>query len=134
MNRKPPPKIDDLVDYFLKAPLPGLLSIGPPHRTERAVLWASANRLHRRPHIFIRLHQVPARRQKLLSLDLSAVIDSLGVSRLQVAKHLSPRYIPVALDHGMRRTLFERLLRKQGRVNASVYHGGARSRASLPTS
>src|SRR5258707_15897689 len=89
------------------------------------MLRASTNRLHRRPHVFICLHQVPARRQKRFSVDLSTFIDSLCISDLEVAKHLSPSHVPIALNHDMRGPFFEGLFRIQGCVNAPVNYGGS---------
>src|SRR5665811_1481894 len=59
------PQTNDFVDYTLILPLPGPLPIGPPNAAKRAMLRASANGLHRGPHILIGLHQVPSRGQKL---------------------------------------------------------------------
>ena len=47
----PPPQVDDLGDDAFDGALPRRLSVGPPDRTERAMLGASTHRLHRRPHV-----------------------------------------------------------------------------------
>jgi hypothetical protein len=68
-------QFNDFVDHALILPLARLLSIGPPHATERAMLWASANGLHRGPHILVARHQVPSRGQEPAAFNPSALVD-----------------------------------------------------------
>ena len=56
------PQLDDLLDDRVARALARPLAVGLPHRAERAVLRAAADGLHRRPHVAIRRHQIPARR------------------------------------------------------------------------
>ena len=84
-------QIDDLVDYALIAPLPGLLPVGAPHAAERAMLGAAANGLHGGPHVFLRLHQVPARRKEIGPCNAAAFIDAAGMAGQAIAPQLWPR-------------------------------------------
>ena len=61
------PQLHDLLDDAVAPALARPLAVGLPHRAERAVLRAAAHGLHRRPHVSIRRHQVPARRQQISS-------------------------------------------------------------------
>ena len=63
MKRKPiRRKLDDLFNHALVGTLPRLLAVGTPDTAKGAMLWASANGLHRRPHVFLWWDKIPARR------------------------------------------------------------------------
>ena len=72
------PQLHDLLDHHVGRALPRLLSVGTPHRTERTMFGATAHRLHGGPHVTIARSEIPARGQKLLSRNASAVVNRLG--------------------------------------------------------
>ena len=62
MNLNPlPPERDNFSDDIVDAALARLLPVRAPHRTERAMLRATANGLHRTPHVFVGRQQIPSR-------------------------------------------------------------------------
>ncbi len=84
------------------------------------MLWAAADRLHRSPHIFVARHQIPARGQKLPSLDPAALIDLAQPPGKTVPHGISPGDIPVTLDHGVCLAQLEDLLREQRGMDAAI--------------
>ena len=94
----------DLLDHHIGGALPRLLAVGAPDRTERAVLGAAANRLHRRPHVTVRRQQVPARGFELLRRHAAAFVDFLR----RVARAIAQRLRPTPNPH--------RLLRPRARA------------------
>ena len=116
------PQVHDFVDHALVPPLPRLLPVGAPDAAKRAVLRAAADGLHRRPHILLRLHQVPARRQKIGPRDAAALINRLRMACQAVCHHLRPHQVAIALHHGMRQAVLQRFLGKQRRVNTAIHH------------
>jgi hypothetical protein len=105
-------KIDDLVDDFLEGPLAGLLSICAPHRADGAMLWTTANGLHRSPHVLLFGHEFPAGRQERFSLNLAAFVDALCGSNGNIAQETSPCYIAVLLDYMVGNAAFEWFFRE----------------------
>ena len=106
------PQRNDLVNHALEPALPRLLPVRPPHAAKRAVLGAAADRLHRRPHVLVRLHQIPATRKELAALDAPALVDRLRRARHAICHGFAPRYVAIALHHGMTVPLCQRLFRK----------------------
>jgi len=121
-SKTDPPQINDFVDHALILALPGLLPIGPPNAAKRAMLRASANGLHRGPHILIRLHQVPSRGQKLAAFNPTALIDPAWLAREAIGHDLAPRNIAISLHHGVSITAYQGLFRKQRSVNPTIDH------------
>ena len=107
-----PAQINDFVDHALILPLPGLLPIGPPHAAKRAMLRASANGLHRGPHILVGRHQVPSRGQELAAFNPAALIDRGWLAREAVGHDLAPGDIAISLHHGVGVTVFQSLFGK----------------------
>ena len=89
------------------------------------MLGAAANGLHRGPHVFLGIHQVPARGQEFAAFDAAAGIDSFGLAGEAIGDDLAPGEIAVACDHGVRFAALECLFRKEGGVNAAVDDPGA---------
>jgi hypothetical protein len=89
------------------------------------VFRAATDGLYRGPHIFVCLHQVPACSKKLVTANFASVINALRTPCFQVSEHLAPRYISITINHCVRRTPLERLLREKSRVDASVHHPSA---------
>ena len=113
-------------------PLARLLSVGAPHRAERAMLGTPAHRLHRGPGILLAWHEVPPRRPELGRVHLTRLVDPF---RLAVGTTLdgdAPGDVAVALHHGVRAALIVRLFRIQGGVDAAVDHPGAARAGALP--
>ncbi len=108
-----PAQLHDLLDDGVRRSLARLLAVSPPHGAEGAVLRTPADRLHRRPHVAVRRHQVPARGQELVTLDSTSVIDGLQLPALPVCQHLSPDGVAVTLRHCVRAADLERLVRVQ---------------------
>src|SRR6478752_9012084 len=86
---------------------------------------AATNGLHRGPHVFVCLHQVPACSNKLFPADFAPVIDALRTPCFKVSEYLAPRHISIALDHCVCCASLEWLFRKHSRVDASVHHTSA---------
>ena len=105
--------------------LPGLLPIGAPDAAEGAVLGAAANGLHGGPHIFLGIHEVPARGEEFAAFDAAAFVDFFGLAGEAIGDDLAPGKIAVALDDGVGFAAFERFFGKQGGVNAAVDDPGA---------
>ncbi len=122
----------DLVDHLLKRTLPRLLAVGTPDAAEGAVLGASANGLHRGPHIFVGLHQIPSRRKKLRALDPAAFIDLFGRSGHTIRHRPAPGDIAISLNHRMRFAALQRFFRKERGVNAAVHYPSAASPRHAP--
>src|ERR1019366_4104441 len=117
-----PPQSNDFVDHTLILPLPGPLPIGPPNAAERAMLRASANGLHRGPHVLVAPQQIPSRRQELATFNPSALIDAAWLASEAIGHHLAPRNIAISLHHGVSITVFQGLFGKQRSVNATIDH------------
>ena len=111
----------DLIDHLLKRTLPRLLPIGTPDAAEGAVLGASANGLHRGPHIFVGPHQIPSRRKKLRALDPSALIDLLGRPGHAIRHRPAPGDIAISLDHRMRFAALQCFFGKERGVNSAIH-------------
>ena len=71
------PEGNDFAHHVVDATLSRFLSVGAPHRTERAVLRAAADRLHRSPHVLVGGQQIPARRDERAAFDAPAVVERL---------------------------------------------------------
>ncbi len=126
MKRNPEPaQGNDFVDDVLELSLPGLLTVGPPNAAKGAVLGAAANGLHRGPHIFARVHQVPARGEEFAAFDAAAFVDFFGLAGETIGDNLAPGKIAVAFDDGVGFAAFESLFRKQRGVNSAIDHPGA---------
>src|ERR1035437_583945 len=115
-----PPQTNDFVDHTLILALARLLSIGPPHAAKRAMLWASANGLHRGPHILVARHQIPPRGQELATFNPSDLIDTAWLAREANGHDLVPRHIAISLHNGVGATAFQSLLGIQRSVDATV--------------
>src|SRR4051794_2275248 len=89
------------------------------------MLGASANGLHRGPHVFLRLDQVPASRQKLVSFDAAALVDSGKIAGHAVPHRLAPGDVAITLHYRMGLAALQYLLRKQGGMNAAIDDPGA---------
>src|ERR1700679_1243549 len=94
-----------------------LLAIRTPYAAKGAVLGASANRLHRRPHVLLRRQKIPTRRQELASGNPSAFINSVRLAREAIVAHRGPKDVAIAFHHGVSVAEFQGLFRKQGGVN-----------------
>ncbi len=68
------PEIDDLFEHTADVPLSWFLTIRAPDGAERAVLRASANRLHRGPHVAPLRQEFPASGKERLTAHTSAVV------------------------------------------------------------
>src|SRR5262249_36144032 len=119
------PQLDDLSDNPVHAGLTRLLPIGPPHRTERAVLGAAADRLHRSPHIPPRGQQVPARWNELIRADASALVDGQRPSSETVLHDTAPDDITVTAHNRVCLPMARCFVGKQRGVNAAEYHPGS---------
>src|SRR5271165_6070672 len=113
-------QLHDLFDDGIGRSLARLLSVGAPHRAKRTVLGASANRLHRGPHVALAGNQVPSRGGKLVSIDAAALVDRLWRVAETVLQHSCPDDVAVALHHGMSASEFERFFGIESGVNAAV--------------
>ena len=118
-------QIHDFLDDAIDLTLSRLLTIGPPHRTERAVLRAAAYGLHRRPHVPPRGQQIPARRSERLAGDPTRVVDPLRRVVQAVGNDRAPDQVTVALDDGMRASELVRFLGIERRVDAAKDDRGA---------
>jgi hypothetical protein len=87
--------------------------------------------LHRGPHIFICLYQIPACSKRLLTANCASVIDALRTPCFQVSEHLAPRYISITLHHCVRRTPLERLIREQSRRGVGCFTSTASCHAKF---
>src|SRR6185295_1509363 len=65
---------DDLADDVGYATLSRFLSVGSPHRAERAMLGTAADGLDRPPHVSPVRQEVPSCRRKLLAADAPALV------------------------------------------------------------
>ena len=70
--------------------LPGFLPVGAPDTAEGTVLGAAANGLHRGPHVFLGVHQVPAGWQELAAFDAPAFVDALGLTGETIVDDSAP--------------------------------------------
>src|SRR5208283_3477788 len=120
-------QFNDFVDHALILPLPRLLPIGPPNAAKRAMLWASANGLHRGPHIFIARHQVPSRSRELAAFNPSALIDTARLASQAIGHDFAPRNVTITLHDGVSAPAFQSLFGIQSSVNAPVDHPRASS-------
>src|SRR5262249_37710268 len=73
-------QFDDLADHAIDTTLPRLLAVGSPHRAERTVLRAAANRLDGGPHVAGARQQVPSRRDELIATDPAALVNTARAS------------------------------------------------------
>src|SRR5262249_58804165 len=105
--------------------LPRLLTVSAPDRAERAVLRATAHRLHGRPHVSPLGQQVPAGRNKFVAADAATVVNPPGSAGHALTNDVLPNQIAVAFHDRMGGAVLMRLFRKQGRVNAAIHDPGA---------
>src|SRR5262249_40081571 len=119
------PQLHDFLHHAIDAALPRLLTVGAPHRTERAVLRTTAHRLHGRPHIAALGQQVPASRNKFVATNAAAVVNFPGPARHTVANDVLPNEVAVAFHDRMGGAVLMRLFWKQRRVNSAVHDPGA---------
>jgi len=83
------------------------------------------------PHVFVGLHQIPARGEELVAFDAAAFVDAGGIAGEAVGYDATPGDVAIAFDDGVGFAFFEGLLGKEGGVNSAVYDpGAARSRYS----
>ena len=101
-------QLDDLADDAIDAALARLLSVGPPHGTERAMLRAAAQRLYRRPHVPPLRKQIPSRRHELIARDAAPSVDRPRLSSQALAAH-----------DRVRLTVSRGFVRKQRGMNAA---------------
>jgi hypothetical protein len=95
-------QVDDFVDDALEGALAGFLAVGAPDAAEGAVLGASANGLDGGPHIFVGLHEVPARGEELGALRCGRRRRcGLNLPAMQVGDDLAPGDVAVAFDDGV---------------------------------
>ena len=112
-------QLHDLPDHRVGRPLARLLSIGPPHGTERAVLGAAADGLHRSPHVAFGRHQIPARRLELVGRDAAAVVFELRGSLHAVGQSYGPHRVAIALYYRVRSAEFVSFVGIERRMNAA---------------
>src|SRR6185312_5829641 len=72
-----PPELHDLFDHRVRSSLAWTLAVGPPNRAERAMFRASADGLHRGPHVLRRIQQIPARHFELAGINAATFIHAL---------------------------------------------------------
>ena len=118
------PQRHNLFNDRVGSALTRLLAIRPPYRTERTMLGAPAYCLHRCPHVTAFRHQIPPRRQKLLRLNPSAVVNFAQRTAHAILQSLSPDHIAITLDHRMGSAQFQRLFRVERRVDPAVDYRG----------
>ena len=119
------PEFDDLPDHRVDGALPGLLTVGPPDRAERAMFRTAAHRLHGRPHVSALGQQVPAGGDEIFAGHSSCVVHGRRRPAIQSRDDFGPDDVPVAFDHGVSRAMLARFLGKQRRMDAAVDHPGA---------
>ena len=122
MNRKPRRRNShDLVEHLIHVTRTRSLSVRPPDRAERAVLRASAHRLHRGPHVAPGRQQIPPTRKEGIAFEpTTLVLDARSAGRT-VAEDLGPCAVTIASDHGVRATELARLVRIQRCVDAAEH-------------
>src|SRR5205085_4511700 len=116
------PQLDDLLNDVIDASLARLLSVGPPHGTERAMLRAAAHGLDRRPHVAVFRKQIPTRRNEILAADATTLVDSGGTTSKAVAHDLRPDQIAIAAHHRICPAEIRGLGRQQRRANPPEDH------------
>src|SRR5439155_21311048 len=112
-------QLDDLADDAIDAALARLLSVGPPHGTERAMLRAAAQRLYRRPHVPPLRKQIPSRRHELIACDAAPFVDRPRLSSQALLDDARPDDVAVAAHDRVRLTVSRGFVRKQRGMNAA---------------
>ena len=107
---------DDFVDDVLEFALARFLTVRAPDAAKRAVLGTAANGLYGGPHIFCRIHEVPARGEEFTAFDAAAFVDFFGSSGDASGDNFGPGEIAVAFDYGVGLAALERFFRKEGGV------------------
>src|SRR5205823_687967 len=118
-------QLDDLADDAIDAALARLLSVGPPHGTERAMLRAAAQRLYRRPHVPPLRKQIPSRRHELIASDAAPFVDRPRLSSQALLDDARPDDVAVAAHDRVRLTVSRGFVRKQRGMNAAEDDPGA---------
>src|SRR5579863_4190538 len=83
------------------------------------MLGATANRLHRGPHIAVAGNQIPAGGNEISGFDLPPAVDGLGNSLAAIGKGPPPRDVAITLDHRVRAAEFERFIGIKSRVDSA---------------
>src|SRR5579863_10688529 len=83
------------------------------------MLGATANRLHRGPHIAVAGNQIPAGGDEIAGFDLPSDVDGLGSSLAAIDKRPPPRDVAVTLNHRVRSSQLKGLFGIQGGVNST---------------
>jgi len=112
-SEAPPPQIHDFVEYVIHQTRPRTLAIRSPDRAERAVLRATAHRLHRAPHVTSGWQQVPPTSEERLAFDSTTGVLVARSAGHTVAENLGPYTFTVAGDNGVRATEFAGLVGKE---------------------
>ena len=118
-------EIDDLLEHLGDVPLPGLLTVGSPDRTEGAVLGTPADGLHRCPHVAAFWQQLPAPGQKGLPANAPAVIPLSRGPGGAVLQRNRPRLLAITSHDAMGTTTLVRFIGIEGRVDPSIHNVGA---------
>ena len=112
-------QLDDLAHNQAHVALARLLPVGAPDRTERAVLRAAADGLHRGPHVAIRRQQIPSRGRERITVDPPAGVERLRVPGVAVVEDRRPDEIAVPRDDGVGGAMFAHFVREERGVNAA---------------
>src|SRR5215472_568292 len=83
---------------------------------------ASADGLHRSPHVAIARNQVPARLNKIAGFDLTAAVERLRSPGATIPQHLCPDNVSIAFHDGMGAAKFPRFFGKKSGVNSAENH------------
>src|SRR6185295_2367221 len=111
----------DLTDDCTDIALTRLLTIRSPHRTERTVLRATANRLHGSPHVAIGGQQVPPSGRERLAFDATAFVLGLEMSGFTISQHAGPDDVAVSGHDGIGGTALTHFVREERGVDAAKH-------------
>src|SRR5262249_18497612 len=120
-----PAELDDFLHDAVDGALPRLLAVSAPDGAERTMLRASANRLHRRPHIAAARQQIPSSRYEPIASYSTALVYVLRAPRQAVGDHALPHKVGVALHDRMGTALRMGFFWKERRMNAAEHDPGA---------
>ena len=126
------PELDNLRHDTVDPALPRFLAVGTPHRAERTMFGAPADRLHGSPHVTALRQQLPARRHEALGIDTSALIGPLQRAVYRVIEHERPDDVAVAANDGVRAAELMGLVWIQRGVDAAEHDGRAARARTLP--
>ena len=112
----------NLFNHGVEVPLTRALPIGAPDRAEGAMLSASTDGLHGRPHVLVAGHEIPTGGKKFVRLDATTLVDLLRIAVDTVFKDACPNDVAVAFDYTGGASQFQGFFGIERGVNAAIHN------------